>query len=167
MNFRWCGSTATCWQFVISSTYLSFFSWLPTLKCSTFLTNIVKQCRSSDEKFSATFVYAECMLLSVDSEIAVPYVARRSRNRANMEFSNAEKYFRRSAGLNEPEMDGFIQQLEYRFENHRSIKSNLHRILPTHCVTRSTVIIIKQCVKFNCQDHDDTVDNDRVQHLAR
>jgi hypothetical protein len=115
------------------------------------IVDIAKQRRSNDEEFSMIFVSAENMLHSVDSEITIPRVTKRAKNRANMEFSNPEEYFRRSVYI--PVVDDFIQQLSDRFENHRSIISSLYKILPAHCVS-AYYSDIEQCVQFYCQDGD-------------
>lgn len=115
------------------------------------IVDIVKQRRSGDDDFSEIFACAENMMHSVDCNITVPRVTKRAKNRPNMEFNNPEEYFRRSVYV--PVIDDFIQQLDDRFENHWSIISSLHRILPAHCVS-AHYCDIEECVQFYCQDGD-------------
>lgn len=119
-----------------------------------YILDIVKQRRTSDEAFSGIFSSAESLLQSVDCEIAVPRLAKTSINRPNMEFSNAEEYFRRSVYI--PVMDDLMQQLQDRFEKHRNIVSSLYMILPAHCVNAHYSDVLP-CVQFYCNDATDSV----------
>lgn len=86
-----------------------------------------------DYTFSKIFIKAEALIKSVDdkSGIKIPRIVGYQKNRSNVVTSSPEEYYRITIAI--PFFDDFIEQLQTRFNNHKSIISSLHKLLPKIC----------------------------------
>jgi len=92
--------------------------------------NIIKQLRLNDEsEFKIIFnnVKSKCDALNI--EISIPHTANKQKNRCNVQVDLPEDYYRISLFI--PFIDHFLNQLNDRFLNHRSIIENFNFILPS------------------------------------
>jgi len=84
------------------------------------LTNEVKQMRpNSDEVFSKIFMTLEEKSKLLNFDIHIPRICKRQTNHCNISTDSAEEYFRIS--IFTPFLDYFIDQINNRFIEHRSI----------------------------------------------
>lgn len=117
--------------------------------------NIIKQLRLNDEsEFKIIFnnVKSKCDALNI--EISIPRTANKQKNRCNIQVDFPEDYYRISLFI--PFIDHFLNQLNDRFLNHRSIIENFNLILkPANSIHNEEKI--KQLVEMYQDDLDCSV----------
>ena len=91
----------------------------------------IKEMRTrADEKFAEMFKSATQIAEKIGTEITVPRRAERQNNRENCN-GNAEEYYRRSIFI--PFLDKYLEELDRRFLEHRTLLSRIQNIVPAKC----------------------------------
>lgn len=94
--------------------------------------NTFKEMRTNvDSQYAVIFRTAQDLLKTEDEEVKVPRIASRQRHRANVYARNPETYFRITIMI--PLLNDFIDQLQSRFENHKSTLTSLYILIPSVC----------------------------------
>jgi hypothetical protein len=85
----------------------------------------------SEAKFKYIFKDVIAVCEAADIDIDVPRRASRQTHRDNYSSDEPETYYRCSVFI--PFLDYFLQQLDVRFLNHRTLLESLQFLLPHHC----------------------------------
>jgi len=97
--------------------------------------------------FNKLFVEINKKLNDFELSIEMPRIAKRQKNRANIPTKDPEEYFRITLFL--PFLDFFVQQLNYRFVNHRNIICGFQMLLKSSAFDEEK---LRELVEFyaNC-----------------
>lgn len=85
-----------------------------------------------DITFSKIFKKANDLIKSIDNEedIKIPRIVGHQKHRSNVITNSPEEYYRITIAI--PFFDDFIEQLQTRFNNHKSIISSLYKLYVTN-----------------------------------
>lgn len=89
----------------------------------------------SEAKFQSIFKDVIALCEATEIDIDVPRRASRQTHRDNYTSGEPETYYRCSVFI--PFLDYFLQQLDVRFLNHRTLLESLQFLLPHHCCSLS------------------------------
>ncbi|SMN02068.1 hypothetical protein SPONN_425 [uncultured Candidatus Thioglobus sp.] len=93
--------------------------------------------RGDDKVLHAWYMQAQSFAADVDVVPEVPRTTTHQRNRANVDHTTAEEYYRRSVVI--PLLDNLIVQMQERFGSSQTVASKLLDIVPSvMCNTEST-----------------------------
>lgn len=96
--------------------------------CQNLIDLLTKMREKSAEKFKLLFVDAENLAKMIGEELKMPRVTQRQTNRENFECDSPENYFR--LAIFNPFLDHFVNQLQDRLLNHKTILAQIQNILP-------------------------------------
>lgn len=103
-------------------------------RCVSYANDLHEQLKemrtNADEKFSEIFISANEIAEEIGAELTVPRRVGRQQNRDNYE-GDAEAFYRRSIFI--PFLDTYLEELESKFLEHRSILSRIQNLIPDRC----------------------------------